>query len=82
MAREKFGEFYQIVKLYSPKILRFNYYYQYFNIFAKLHFAKLMFLHFCQTFVLYSNNNNNTAISHTNTHVANGYSYHITIGTQ
>ena len=51
MAGEKFGEFYQITKLYSPNILQFNYYYQCFNIFAKLYFAKLIILHFRQTFL-------------------------------
>ena len=33
----KFGEFYQITKLYLPNILQFNYYCQYFNVFAKLY---------------------------------------------
>ena len=37
-----------------------NYYYQYFNDFTKtLYFAKSIFLHFCQTFILDNNNNNN-----------------------
>ena len=34
----KFGEFYQIAKLYSPNILPFNYYCQYCNVFTKLIF--------------------------------------------
>ena len=42
---QKFGEFYQIAKLYSLSI--FYYYYQCFNVFAKLYFAKLIILHFC-----------------------------------
>ena len=36
---------------YLPNLLQFNYYYQYFNIFAKLYFAKLIFafsLNFCK----------------------------------
>ena len=42
----KFGEFYQIIKLYLPNILQFNYYYQYFNVFTKLYFTKLIFYNF------------------------------------
>ena len=31
-------------KFYSPNILQFNYYYQYFNIFTKPYFAKFIFM--------------------------------------
>ena len=49
----KVWQIWQILPNHQTLFAKFNYYCQYFNIFAKLHLPKLIFLHFRQTFVLY-----------------------------
>ena len=61
----------------SSSTLQLSYYYQLFNVFAKLNFAKLIFLHFHQTFILYGTSMHHFCYTAVYVHPAHHYAKYL-----